>query len=149
METIEGQIEEQRKTILDADWPVPRKQVVIADLATDQFIGTTNWNWEGKEANWRSVGIGIYDPHHWGKGLGFEALGLWTAMITIHPISSCAIMSEVARQVVQDFCPSSFDHSFASFANIHRLLGQDSQCLLDRIVIYRPRLACSERLVLL
>lgn len=78
VETIEGKIEEQRRTILDADWPVPRKQMVIVDLATDRFIGTTNWNWEGKETNWRSVGIGIYDPRNWGKGLGFEALGLWT-----------------------------------------------------------------------
>ena len=67
-----------RKEILDADWLVPRKQVVIADLATDRFIGTTNWNWRLKETNWRNVGIDIYDPRKWGKGLGFEALGLWT-----------------------------------------------------------------------
>ena len=78
VETIEAQIEKLRKAILDADWLVPRKQVVIADLATDRFIGTTHWNWKVKETHWRNVGIDIYDPRHRGKGLGFEALGLWT-----------------------------------------------------------------------
>ncbi len=24
-----------------------------------------------------SIGIGLYDPETWGKGLGYEALGLW------------------------------------------------------------------------
>jgi hypothetical protein len=38
VETIEAMIEKLRKAILDADWLVPRKQVVIADLATDRFI---------------------------------------------------------------------------------------------------------------
>ena len=78
VETIEAKIEKLRKAILDADWLVPRKQVVIADLATDRSIGTTNWNWKEKETNWRNVGIDIYDPRNRGKGLGFEALGLWT-----------------------------------------------------------------------
>jgi putative hydrolase of HD superfamily len=78
VETIAAQIEKLRKAILDADWLVPRKQVVIADLATDRFIATTHWNWKLKETNWRNVGIDIYDPRHRGKGLGYEALGLWT-----------------------------------------------------------------------
>ena len=53
---------------------MPGKQAVIADLATDRFIGTTNWNWKVKETFWRNVGIDIYDPRNRGKGLGFEAL---------------------------------------------------------------------------
>ena len=78
VETIEAEIEQMRGEILGADWPVPRKGVVIADLATDRFIGTTGWSWKLKEANSRDVGIGIYDPRNRGKGLGFEALGLLT-----------------------------------------------------------------------
>ena len=78
VETIEAEIEQMRGEILSADWLVPRKHVVIADLATDRFIGTTNWNWRLKQTNWRNVGIDIYDPRNWGNGLGFEALGLWT-----------------------------------------------------------------------
>jgi len=78
VETIEARIEKLRKAIRDEDWLVPRKQVVIADLDTDRFIATTHWNWKIKETHWRNVGIDIYDPRHRGKGLGFEALGLWT-----------------------------------------------------------------------
>ena len=77
VETIAAWIKKKRKAILDEDWLVPRKQVVIADLATDRFIGTTHWNWKLKETRWRNVGIEIYDPRNRGKGLGFEALGLW------------------------------------------------------------------------
>ena len=78
VETVDAMIEKLRKAILDADWLVPRKQAVIADRSTDRFIGTTNWNWKLKETNWRNVGITIYDPRNWGKGLGFEAVGLET-----------------------------------------------------------------------
>ena len=77
-ETVKRQDEERRNQILAGDWPTPRSRLVIADLGSDQFLGTVNRYWESKETNWLAVGIGIYDPENWGKGLGFEALGLWT-----------------------------------------------------------------------
>ena len=33
--------------------------------------------WISQETNWSAVGIVIYDPNNWGKGYGYEALGLW------------------------------------------------------------------------
>jgi RimJ/RimL family protein N-acetyltransferase len=77
-ETLDGKNEEHRAKILAGDWPTPRTRLVIGDLGSDQFLGTVNRYWECKETNWLAIGIGIYDPQNWGKGLGFEALGLWT-----------------------------------------------------------------------
>jgi len=51
---------------------------VIADRRTDTLPGRVTFYWQSKETNWLSVGIGLYDPEAWGKGLGYEALGLWS-----------------------------------------------------------------------
>ncbi len=58
-------------------WPTPRNRLNICDKATDLLLGQVSWYWQSQETNWLSVGIVIYDPAFWGKGLGFEALGLW------------------------------------------------------------------------
>jgi len=55
----------------------PRRNLVIADMETNVMIGMVSWYWESKETNWMCVGIVIYDEAHWGKGIGYEALGLW------------------------------------------------------------------------
>lgn len=55
----------------------PRPRLVIAHRESVTFIGLVSWYWQGKETNWISVGIGIYDDSLWGQGLGYEALGMW------------------------------------------------------------------------
>jgi putative hydrolase of HD superfamily len=42
------------------------------------MLGMVTRYWESRETLWMSVGLAIYDPRHWGRGLGYEALGLWT-----------------------------------------------------------------------
>jgi putative hydrolase of HD superfamily len=67
-----------RDAITAAEWSNPRHRLVIADRATDAFVGMVSRYWESEETNWLSVGIAIYDPAHWSRGIGFEALGLWS-----------------------------------------------------------------------
>lgn len=74
---IERMIEGRRVQILEQDFPTPRQGLVIAHHGTDALLGQVTWYWESRETNWLSVGIGIYDPGWWGKGFGYEALGLW------------------------------------------------------------------------
>lgn len=67
-----------REKIEAANWPQPRQQLIIANSETDTLTGIVTWYWTSEETNWLSVGISIYDPAHWGKGIGYEALGLWS-----------------------------------------------------------------------
>lgn len=61
------------------EWP--RQRAVIADRDTDQLIGTLSWYYESPESDWRRVGMVIYDQARRGKGLGLEALRLWTSYL--------------------------------------------------------------------
>ena len=65
------------KRIKNEEFSEPRINLVIADPKTDKMIGMVSWYWESKATNWLCVGIVIYDEGHWGKGIGYEALGLW------------------------------------------------------------------------
>lgn len=67
-----------RELLAQAAWPVPRYRLVIAARETNRLIGVVTWSWESEETNWLSVGISIFDPELWGRGIGYEALGLWT-----------------------------------------------------------------------
>lgn len=67
-----------RERVLNSNFPSPRRSMVIADVATDNIIGSVSWYWESEETNWLSVGLNIYDPANWSQGLGYEALGLWS-----------------------------------------------------------------------
>ena len=66
-----------RWQIEKADWPHPRQRLIICDKVENLLLGQVSWYWQGEETNWLSIGIVLYDPTSWGKGLGFEALGLW------------------------------------------------------------------------
>lgn len=73
----------QRKLDLKAKiaagrWPKPRHELVIADRASDRLVGLVTLAWESKETHWPLAGVVIYDDTFWGRGVGFEALGLWT-----------------------------------------------------------------------
>ncbi|MFD3164506.1 GNAT family N-acetyltransferase [Herpetosiphon sp. NSE202] len=68
----------QKRAIIEAaEWPNPRMNLVIADPATDQLLGTVTSYWESIETNWLCLGIAIYDPAWWQRGIGREAFGLW------------------------------------------------------------------------
>lgn len=74
---VDGNVEGLHQRILSGDWPDPRTRLAIADPATGALLGTVNWYWIGRETNWLAIGIALYDPTSWGKGLGYEALGRW------------------------------------------------------------------------
>lgn len=69
-------IENSRARIAAAEWQTPRARLVIAQA--DRLIGIVSRYWISEETNWCAVGIVIYDPALWGRGIGYEALGLWT-----------------------------------------------------------------------
>lgn len=56
----------------------PHRVAAIARAEDDFYLGMVSWYWISQETNWPAVGIVIYDPAHWGKGYGYEALGLWS-----------------------------------------------------------------------
>lgn len=69
----------RRKTSIETgEVQNPRRSLIIADITTDTVLGTVSWYWLGEETNWLAVGLSIYDPANWNKGLGYEALGLWS-----------------------------------------------------------------------
>lgn len=45
---------------------------------TGKVIGTVSWYWEDKRTDWRRLGVVVMDETLWGKGIGTEALQLYT-----------------------------------------------------------------------
>jgi putative hydrolase of HD superfamily len=70
-------VERFRQAITSQEWPDLRPRVAIADFTDDSLLGTVSRYWISQETNWPAIGISIYDPVNWRKGLGYEALGLW------------------------------------------------------------------------
>lgn len=50
--------------------------LAIALRESNEFLGMVTRSWESRETNWLTVGIVIFDPAWWGRGIGYEALGL-------------------------------------------------------------------------
>lgn len=76
-DAIPGMVEHKRSQI-EATKRTPRYGLVIADAPTDQLLGAVNWYWQSQETNWLSIGIVIYEPANWGRGIGYQAIGLWS-----------------------------------------------------------------------
>jgi putative hydrolase of HD superfamily len=74
---VERMLSALRVRIDAGDFPAPRQTMVIADRATDTLLGRVSWYWESEETAWLCLGIVLYDPKTWGRGLGHEAFGLW------------------------------------------------------------------------
>ena len=70
-------VKRMRRAIELHAWPQPRVRLVIADRDGDQLMGIVSWYWIGEETDWLAVGIVLFDPANWGRGYGYEALGLW------------------------------------------------------------------------
>ena len=58
--------------------PLPRASLAIADPVTDAVLGCVSWSWESRETDWRRIGIVLYDEAARGRGIGREALSLWS-----------------------------------------------------------------------
>ena len=74
---IRGHLDSIREGIATGDWELPRWRMVIADRATDRLVGAVSRYWISEPSHWAAFGIDIYDPSHWSKGIGSEALRLW------------------------------------------------------------------------
>lgn len=77
-EQIAETILKMEDRISKKDFPDVRVSLVIACPHSDEIIGSVSWYYQSIETHWISVGICIYDPQYWGKGIGFYALGLWS-----------------------------------------------------------------------
>lgn len=60
---------------------LPPHRAVVADPATDRLLGTVSWYWESQATQWARTGIVLYDPAVRGRGIGREALALWTSFL--------------------------------------------------------------------
>ena len=78
LESIQLGFDQLKKRVLDKNFCDPRESLVIADKASNQIIGLVSSYWESIETQWLCAGLTLYDESTWGKGLGYEALGLWT-----------------------------------------------------------------------
>lgn len=58
----------------------PRRRLMIVDK-NDNSIGTVSRYWISEETNWTAIGISIWNPENWGKGYGYDSLGLWCAYL--------------------------------------------------------------------
>lgn len=62
----------------DVALPAVRERAVVASLDSDAFLGQVSRYWISEETNWPALGVAIYDDTKWGRGYGYEALGLWS-----------------------------------------------------------------------
>lgn len=77
LDQIPDTVADKRREI-EQPLPTPRHSLVIADAASDQLIGMVSWYWVSEETHWLAQGIVIYDAVYWGRGIGYEAFGLWS-----------------------------------------------------------------------
>lgn len=68
-------LEEQLRT---RELPTPRRRLALSLVGSDRLAGIVSSVWEAPESGWMSAGISLYDEQLWHRGLGFEALVLWT-----------------------------------------------------------------------
>lgn len=80
----EKKTENLRKYIESTPFPTPRMHMAIADINTNKLLGSVTSYWESIETNWLCIGITIYDPHYWGKGIGTDAMKLWVDYLFKH-----------------------------------------------------------------
>lgn len=80
-EQVDASCERLRDAIelgtLSAEVPV-RRAVIAASDAPATMLGTVSWHWEAEESDWRRMGLTVYDPAIRGRGIGTEALRIWT-----------------------------------------------------------------------
>lgn len=50
-------------------------------LLEGQPIGTVSYYWENRKTLWLNIGISVYDPKYWNRGIGSQALKQWISWI--------------------------------------------------------------------
>ena len=63
--------------INEQNWPDLRQRLFVVESLQNIVIGMVSRYWISEETNWPAIGITIYDPEFWGKGYGYEAMGIW------------------------------------------------------------------------
>ncbi len=76
--------EEMRKRLTQEEHSNPPQRLIIANQHDDALIGSVSRYWISSETHWVAIGIVIFDPVHWNKGIGYEALGLWGQYLFDH-----------------------------------------------------------------
>lgn len=76
-EQIAQMLVKSKEALKIKELPDLRQRLVIADPDKDPLMGMVSRYWISEETNWAAIGITIYDPENWGKGIGYEALGMW------------------------------------------------------------------------
>ncbi|PZR55567.1 N-acetyltransferase [Xylanimonas oleitrophica] len=59
---------------------LPPSRAVVADRE-GRLLGVVSWYWESEATGWARTGIVLYDPAVRGRGVGREALALWTSFL--------------------------------------------------------------------
>ncbi len=77
-EEIETTMKAIEARIRSGNWPEIRERFVIAHRESNKLLGLVSRYWISQETKWSALGIVIYDSAYWGKGIGYEALGLWS-----------------------------------------------------------------------
>ncbi|HKD97754.1 MAG TPA: GNAT family protein [Micromonosporaceae bacterium] len=88
--------------------PVPRESLAVVD-PDDRMVGSVTWYWESRDTDWRRMGIALYNPAARSRGIGTEAMALWTTYL---------FDTTAARRL--DFCTYSGN---AAMCGVGRALG--------------------------
>ena len=62
----------------EGDWTCPRVVAAVADLHTNELVGQVSRYWQSEETHWLSLGVVVFESANWGRGFGYEALGIWS-----------------------------------------------------------------------
>jgi len=81
---VEKLIDALKKFVEADDWSEVRGRLMIADQRTNTLLGSVSRYWISQETNWAALGIILFDPTSWRKGLGYEAFGLWMDYLFTH-----------------------------------------------------------------
>ena len=74
-ELRERRLESMRRQMADDTRPDPRIELCVA--SDGEFVGRVNRYWVDQSSGWLALGIDIYDPAYWARGVGTCALRLW------------------------------------------------------------------------
>ena len=75
-EEIEIEIQHLKKEFARGNEdPLPRIRVITD--SGNELIGEVSWYWKSEETYWLEVGVVIFNPECWKKGIGYQALTLW------------------------------------------------------------------------
>lgn len=73
IERLRGRIEDGTLRVA----PIERAVIGVSDDPR-RLVGMVSWHWEAEESDWRRMGVTVFDPDARGRGIGTEALRIWT-----------------------------------------------------------------------